>query len=451
MAGGGYNVNRDLVGVRRFDTFDEMMRTDPSIKSLLMFIGLPIRSTTWGLNPGVDDDLGRMVCDFVAWNLGLGGQTGQLDLSWDELQQQALKALGYGCMFEELVWGDVQEWKDADGIPHIVRPLDRVAPRWPKTVVKARFERGRIAEVVQSISNTKPIVQTDACPKLSYITFDRDASGWGGTPIIRPAYGAWKIKKHLLVAAGIGWDRFASGLPAVWHPDNPDAEAKAKAIGRSIRQHERAYVHFPGRRTDGEWDIEILNAAQTLADPTPLLKYCTEQEAVAGMQQFTTLGTTDSGSRGVGEVQVDAFFQAVMATARHLKHERMRQVIKPLVVINFGAEVAETHLPELTIGRIQSRNIFTVSNALELLSVAGFTFTDRGAIDDIREMLGFPALPTELADVGISVAQLTQILQSLGLDSEQFAKIINALPPEIGVARNTVAEGSGLKAAGVSA
>jgi hypothetical protein len=442
LIGGGYDINPDLSGNLKFDRFDEMMLTSPAVKSLLMFSGLPIRQARWGADPGAEDPLGRVICDATAWQFGLNGEMGQLDMSWDELNQQGLKALGYGPCIEEIVWGsDVVEWKDADGNSHLLRPIDRVAPRWPKTITKARFDRGQLVEVRQSLSGTSPIIHSEERPKLSYFVFERDPNGWGGIPMIRPAYGPWKIQKHLLIAAGIGWDRFASGLPVVWHPNTEDGERRAKAIGRSIRQHERAYAHMPGPK-GGEWDIEILNAAATLADPVPLLQFCSEQIAEVGMQTFKMLGSSSSGNRALGDVLVDPFFLSVMAYAQHLQRERLRQLIKPFVRINFGVEAAETHLPKLTVSRIQSRSLQTIAQAISLFADAGLTFTDRDTVDDIRDLLGLSELPDELGDSGITKEALTGVLQSIGLDSATFAKIIEALPPEIGVARNKAPEGS---------
>jgi hypothetical protein len=441
LLGGASDLNVDLKGAQRFDRFDEMMRTDPGVKSLLLFFGLPYRSAKKTLEP-VDSPEGRMIADYCTQNLGLEDNLGWLDVSWDELDQQGLKALGYGCMFEELVWGDMRSWMDADGTARLLRPLDRVAPRYPKSIQSVKRARGRIVEIRQNISNTQPIVHSDDRPKLSYLVYDRQGTDWAGDPIIRPAYGAWKVKKHLIVAAGIGWDRFAAGLPTIWHPNDPASEARAKEIGRSIRQHERAYVHFPGRRQDGEWDIEILNAAATLADPTPLLKLCNEEIASAGLQEFKMLGSTASGNRALAETLIEPFYMAVNAIGRWLLRERERQIVKPLVYVNFGAEAAERLCPRFKLGEIKHLDVLTTAQAISFLSDAGLTFTDRGAVDDLRDIVGISALPDDLAAAGISREQLTQVLQSLNVDSATFAKIIDALPPEIGIARNRVPEGS---------
>ncbi|HLB04586.1 MAG TPA: hypothetical protein VJK66_06160 [Gaiellaceae bacterium] len=445
LAGGGPDVNPELTGSAKFAVYDEMRKTDPTIKSLLWIPSLAIRGANWGLEPRDErEGLDRLLADFVAANLGLEGEDGWLDLSWSKLTQQGLEEMVWGCMLEELVWGEIRSWRDADGDEHLVRPLARLAPRLPATVSK--FERatdGAIAQVTQQLPNTRPIPGS----KLSYLVFEQEAGRWDGVSLLRPAWGSWRIKKALLVAAGIGWDRFAMGLPVIWHPETPEGEERAKQIGRNVRSHERAYVHFPvpsgGSKADSEWALEILNAAATLADPTPLIKLLSDQQAEAGLLNFMRLGLGETGARATAEAQANPFYLACEAIADDLRRERMRQVIRRLIEVNFGAEAAAAHCPRLTVSRIVPRDLETIARALGLLSTAGFAFTDRAATDDVRELVGFPKLPRSLEEQGISRARLQQILSSLGLDSQTFAKIVAALPEEVGLARNR-AEGGPL-------
>lgn len=448
LAGGGPDVNPELSGNQKFHVYDEMSKTDPGVKGLLLLFSLTARSAQHGLDDTATDPVARAVRDFVAWNLGLEGKLGELDLSYGGTVAQGFDALKWGVMLEELVWDDVRTWIDADGDQHLVRPLARLAPRLPGTVQQVeRDAKGRILRVTQRIAGTRPI----PADKLCYFNPLPEAGRWDGVSVLRPAWGAWRIKKELLISAGIGWDRFAMGLPVVWHPDTPDGSAKAKTIGRSIRSHERAYVAFPTPagmpRSDSEWGLDILNAAATLADPTPLLRFVSEQIAEAGLQQFTKLGMTGTGSRAVGDVQAEAFYMAVSAFAGELARERSRQVIRRLVQVNFGDRVAELATPTLTVSKIQTRNVETIARALSYLAPAGLTFTDRGAQDDIRELLGFGRLPADLEEHGIPRAQLESILKGLGLDSQTFADIVNALPADLGVARNRAPEGTGLPVA----
>ncbi len=391
---GGPDVNPELTGIRKFHVYDEMQKTDPSVKSVLHFLGLPVRSARWSLEPADDSPQATVVRDMVAWNLGLEGEDGQLDLSWDELTQQALKCLVFGAQLEELVWADkAEEWRDKDGDSHLVVPLKRVAPRQATTIMRVAFVDGVIQEVQQNLPNTRPIPGD----KLSYICWEREGGRWEGVSLLRPAWGAWFAKKNLIIASGIAWDRFATAIPIVYHPDNPDAEEKAKSIGRNLRQHERAYVHLPGPKGASEWEVDLINGQ--MASPDPLLRFFSEQIAEAGMQQFTRQGLGQTGARATAEVQSDPYFLAVTALATMIGRERRRQIIKKLVLVNFGQQAVDTLMPTLTVSRIQSRNLEKMAAAIADFAMAGIYFTDRGAVDDLREELSFPELPD---DVGLA-------------------------------------------------
>ncbi len=446
MLQGGPDSNPELSGRRKFLVYDEMRRTDATVKSLLMFYKLTVRSAAWSLDPRTDNDpVDLLIRDMVAANLGLEGQDGWLDLSWGKTVDQGLGMIDMGCSFEELVWGDVRSWRDADGDEHLVRPLARLAPRQPASVEKIEWNsNGSIRKLHQSIAGTKPIPGD----KLVYHVYEPSTS-WDGVSILRPAWGAWTLKKLLIVSTGIGWDRYSSGTPVVWHPDTPEGEQMAKTIGRNVRTHQRAYVHLPvpqgGTKDDSEWALEILNAASSIADPEKLLQWCSNQIAEAGLQHFTRQGLGQTGARATAETQADPFYLAAGALAEDLARERARQVIRKLVAVNFGEDAAEYRTPRLTVSKIRARNIETISKAIAMLEPAGFTFADRGTQDDVRDLLGFTQLPEELEEHGISRASLLAALKSAGLDQEQLAAAVAALPADVGVKRNTVPkEGAGL-------
>lgn len=450
IIGGGPDVNPELSGSQKFPVFDEMALTDPTIKSLLAFWSLTVRSATWGLEPVEAMGLPLFVRDYCAWNVGLEGRLGEMDLSWgSQLGLTVTTGLKHGPSIEELVWDDVRTWHDADGDPHLIRPLARLAPRPARTIARVKRRNGRLEEITQTTPGTRPMPRD----KVSYIVFDPDETGrWEGSSMIRPAWAPWRLKKALQISAGIGWDRFASGLPVVFHPDNPDAERRAKRIGEMLRQHERANVHFPstgpstqGGRPDSEWGLELLNGAATLADPVSLLRWLNEQETAAGLALWSALGTTQSGSRAVGEVQIDPFFLGVQAIAHTVARERERQVFRRIVAVNFGEELADKITPRLVVSRIQRGNIDVITRALAFLSPLGFHLT-AGDEEDLREMLGLGKLG-DIADAGgVTRDALVAVMREQGVDSATLAAVVNALPAGMGVARNRV-EGAPLQIA----
>lgn len=448
LLAGGPDVNPELSGARKHAVYDEMRKTDPTVKSVLLFLGLPVRAAKWGLNPRDDTPEALLVRDMVAWNLGLEGSDGELDLSWDELTQQALTMLAFGPCLEEMVWGDVRAWRDADGDPHLVRPLDRLALRMPSSIMRVRMDGGVPVRVEQNLPGTSPIVNTNR-DKLAYMVFEREGARWDGVSLLRPAWAAWRLKKHLLILTGISWDRWATNLPAIWHPDTPQGAEEAKAIGRNLRSHERGYVHFPSAglgpngRPESEWYIELLETARAMADPTPVLRWLCEQEAEAGLQQALRQGLGHSGARATAEVQIDPFYLAVEAIANQIRRARARQVIRKLVEVNFGVEAADRLAPVLTVSKIQMRSLDTVSRAVALLAQdAGVDFTDKQTVDDLRELCGLPASPEE-ASTALPRDRVLTMLRGAGLDAATVATVAARLPQP---AAPPPAEGNGLAA-----
>lgn len=454
--GGGPDVNPELTGSQKFRVYDEMSKTDPAIKSLLQFEMLPVRAATWTIEPRPPDSLSepdavaRAIRDGANAQFGVEDEDGWLDLSWKELLTQGMReTLTMGPCFEEYIWGDLRTWRDADGDEHLLRPLDQVALRPARLVGKVERRNGLIVSMEQELSGTKPIPGPGSPrgSKLSYLCFERDGHRWDGVSMLRAAWGPWTIKKALLIAAGIGWDRFASGLPVVYHPDNPADEDLARRIGRSIRQHERANVHFPtsgpsqgGGRPDSEWFLELVNGASTLADPTPLLKFLSDEIATVGMQQFARQGLGETGARATSETQIDPFFLGVQELADYMRRERSRQLLRRWVEVNFGTEAAERYTPILRVSKIRARNVAVMAQAISLLAGAGLTFTDVDTQNDIRDELGLHDIQTAAAKVGVQPADLEAALRSAGLDPDTLAKIMDALPADVGVTRNRVTQ-----------
>jgi hypothetical protein len=454
LEAGGPDVNPALSGALKFPEYDAMRKTDPTIKAVLLFQKLPVRSAQWALEEAEENSPpARLAKDFVCENLGFEEHEGELDMSPDEVLQHLLTTLDFGPALGELVWDDVREWHDADGDPHLVRRLARIAPRMPSSIERVKREKGRIVEVTQNIPGTKPIRHSLERPKLVHLVYEREGSRWDGVSQIRPAWGPWYFKKNLIISAGIGWDRFAAGLPVIYHPS--DEEELAKQIGRSIRQHERGYAHFPSRggpspntggRPDSDWFLEILNAAHTIADPVALLRWCSEQEAEALLAHFSSLGRTGTGAYSVGEVQIDPFFLAVQALARYVCDQIQRQIIRPLVEVNFGVESAKVLTPKLTVSKVTSKSLETIVKAHAMLADSGVDIgfglhpSDR---NKLRSELSMEPLEDEYEANGVGMrARVLAAVKAAGIDQAGYDAVVAQLPREV-TGRNG-REGDGL-------
>lgn len=374
-------------GRRRFDVYDEMRKSDPSIRAALWMVKLPMRAATWTFDTpkGSTDPMDILVADACSWLFGVEDRPAFLSSTWDETLSQALLMLDFGCMFEEIIWSpDAATFTDDDGDEHALFAPSRLAPRYPRTVEEIDSDplTGRVNHFRQWLPNAKEIPPA----KLVVHILDKEADLFG-TSLLRPMYAPWKLKKELQISTGIGWDRFSSGLPVAYYTD-PGSRRQAERIARDVRSHERAYAALE----EGQIRLEILDGSGTLPDPTTLLKFYDEQIAQAAMQQFSSLGKTSSGNRALGEVLVEPFYQAVQAIAGQIAAVLTRDVVRRFVDVNFGTNV---DTPTLSASRIAVQNVATLTAAISDLHSAGFSFDDVETQDDIRALLELRALPDD--------------------------------------------------------
>lgn len=376
---------------QRYAVIEEMRKSDPSVRSALLLYKLPIRAAKWRVEPvSSTNPVDLLVADACAWQLGIGTDDGPLSGSWSLVLDQALKVLDYGAMFEEKIWHDAAvDWRDADGTVHPMFAVQHLGPRAPATVEEIQTDErtGKIASFIQGLADTRPIPPEKIIPHA----VDRENGDWWGTSMLRPMWGSWKLKKQLMISSGIGWDRFAAGIPVVRHPAGSGNAQRAQQIGRSLRQHERGYVAF---EEGTEWSLEILAGSGSLADPVPLLNFYCQQIADSALEFFSTLGTTQHGSRAVGEVLIDPFFDAVGSLAVQLATTYRKHLLREFVTHNFGADV---EVPEIIASGIGTRDVSILCQALYDASNAGLDFKDVETQNAIRELLDLPDLPDDYA------------------------------------------------------
>lgn len=416
---GGIDINPELTGLRKYLIYEEMRKSDPSVKSALFMYKLPIRQADWALDAFSTDGIDQLIHDAVAWQFGLEEQDGQLDLTWDEWLQQTMLFFDFGAMGEEVVEGDLQIWRPSgdDGTnTRLIKPIARFAPRFAGTFLQIEDDprTGRIVRAKQMMPNADWIPGD----QLVWYAPEKEGRNWHGVSMLRAMYGPWRLKKALMIAAAIGWDRFSVGVPVVRYPMGGGSKAKAEAenIARNIRVHERAWVALEGNDAQG-WKLDIVGGTGNMGDPVPLIRLYDEQIAAAALQQFSKLGTTPTGARAVGEILVDPFYQAVSAYANYVAGIRQREAIRRFVTMNFGEQY---ECPKIRVGKIQSKNVLVLAQAIEFLSAAGLSFTDRETQNDVRDMLDLKHLPETVQEAldenpEVGVEQTTPPVEGQGL------------------------------------
>jgi hypothetical protein len=388
------DVNDALTGYQKFDAFDEMVHTDSTANAVVWVPQLAIRSAQWRLDPASEDGDDRLVADALAWNFGLNDRDGYAAQSWPQSIDQAALCLRYGAFFEEKVWDDVTTWVDDEGGEHPIRPIQRLAPRKPRTIREVEWEKGRVSKITQNLMNVSPIPGH----KLCHYQLKPEPGRWDGVSLLRAAWGPWTLKRELMIAAGIAWDRWAAGIPKVRYPKNGGQAAleKAEELGRAVRNHEHGYATFEGAPPDtangGDgWDMEIMGGAGVLPDPTPLMIRYELAILGAGLMTWMALGTSSqTGARATAQVQDEPFYLFLEAFAGDIAEERSRQVFRQWVDVNFGRQY---ELPRLTVSKIQSEDVEKLARVVSELKLAGWDFGYPEVQNYVLALAHLPAPP----------------------------------------------------------
>lgn len=437
---GGPDVNPMLSGQAKYPIYDEMRKTDPAVRSILLMFKLPILSAEWTCEPYSDSPEDKLVAECVEQQFGLGEHDkGWLSETWESSLGTALQFLDWGSMFEEIVWGDPFKWtpgekgdKEDPGeettvrAERLIRPILKLAPRKPATINEITTAKdGSLHSLSQDTLGARPIPGD----KLVWYVNEREDNEWFGVSLLRAAFAPWRMKRALMIAAGIGFDRYAAGVPVIRYPaGSVEGQQKAELIGSRYRTHERAWITLPGAPPpQGDWDVSILSGNGSMADPIPLLRHLDEQIATAALQGFTRLGVTETGSRAVGEVLADPYYLAVQATARYIATQREKLLISRFVRVNFGDD---TPMPKLLVSKITADNTAQVVEAIANLSGAGWNMADRDLQNMVRIRLGIPELPEGEPTKGEGAG--------LNPSPSDVAAIPEAAPPELPPADTTV-------------
>jgi len=356
------------------DVFDRMRRTDAQIASVLRAVTLPIRRTTWRIDPnGARDE----VAEQVAADLGLplvGADAPEARtrgrFSWAEHLRMALLMLPFGHMFFEQV---VQI--DTAGM---VR-LRKLGPRMPRTLTAINVaDDGGLISIEQAASASKVTIPVD---RLVAYVHDREGGNWLGSSLLRPAYKHWIIKDRLLRVQAQTIDRNGMGIPLYQGAPGEESLTAGAMLAQGWRSGDNSGAAVPNGA-----DLILRGVEGTLPDADPAIRYHDEQIARAVLAHFLNLGT-QTGSWALGSTFADFFTLSLQALAEQIADVATQHVIEDLVDWNWGPD---EQAPKLVFDEIGSRHVAT-AQALKALVDAGIIFPDRVTEEAVRQMFGLPS------------------------------------------------------------
>jgi len=367
--------NSKLLGQKGIEIYDEMRKSDASVKAALSATTLPIRAATWYVEPASDEAKDQEIAEFVQKAL-MEWQS----IEWEDLLRQALLSLPFGYMVFEKVYATHTD----GGKTYVV--WDKLAPRMPRSIQKWAIGSGSEPGVTQRKSDGTTV--EIPMEKLVVIVHEKEGDNWEGTSILRPAYKHWYMKNTFYKIDAIAFERQGLGVPFAKLPENyTEADrSTAENILTNLRANSKAFILEPHDYEIGFKDM----MAKTTRDPSSSIAHHNREILKSVLAQFLDLGSGAegaTGSRAVSQDHSELFLQAVSAVADTIANAFNKQAIKELVDLNF--DTVEKY-PVLTYTKLAKEDVASISAAYQTLSTAGAIIPTDNDEQYFRNMLGLP-------------------------------------------------------------
>jgi len=378
--------NQKLRGVDGVRIFDRMRRTDAQVAGVLAGLQLPILSA----EPVIDRPEGQEAEKITDEHLDFARYNCFERINFSEVLQHILSCFWAGYSWFEKVYAV------EDG----ALVLERLAPRLAVTLWRWEADdRGNITGVTQRsrVGAGSGGLYEIQIPrnKLAIFTSGKEAGDPGGRSLLRAAYRAYTIKDALYKLEGIRFERFAIGVPVIKLPEQytSDQMDMAREITKYWRGAEQSHVVLVG---DMSVDLMQVKGGEAL-DIQPAIRHHNEEIAKSLLMQFINLGTSDSGSRALGESMMGFFYDAIEGHAKSLADQFNREVLWPTLDLNFPDQPRPTLRFE-DIGAVSLAQLADGLQKLQLLispDLETENFVRRKFGLPVRLEVGTPPVPVE--------------------------------------------------------
>lgn len=369
----GEEYSTDLIGRNASKVYDQMRRSDATVRASLQAMYLPIMQAQWVFEPASKDAIDVEIADFcnkVFFEI----------IDWHSFLSEALTMLPFGFSLFEMVFG----MQKVDGKDRQV--ITKLAFRKQKTIY--RWTSDKYGDgITQLIANgdTKEI----PWQKLVIFTNQREGENYEGISVLRSAYQHWFIKSALYQIDSVAHERHALGVLDITEPaqaDDVDRQTLIRAA-RNLRANEQSYInHKVG------WIIQWMDMkAATLRDMMPSISHHDRQISKNVLAQFMELGGSSggsSGSRAVSKDQTAFFSLAEKATAQMIADTLMQTAVKTIVDLNYTAN----DYPKLKATGLDDEDLAAFAQAFQQIASEGGVTMDISVENRNRQILGLPAI-----------------------------------------------------------
>jgi phage gp29-like protein len=358
--------------------YDQMRRSDATVRSTLQVCKLPILSSQWDIEAASDDKQDQYIADFVKFQLF------NHNLNWHDFLREGLTFFEFGHAVAEKTY----ELTEHEGQTRI--GIKSIGYRKQRSIQAWQTKEGQDGITQQLIGDTVSIPME----KLIVFVNDKEGDNLEGISLLRYAFKHWDIKDKLDIINAIALERLAMGIPIIKKPADADEAdlAKARAAARNLRANEESFMEMPVG-----WDAEMMDMkANGTKDVIPTIQYHDRQIQLSVLAQFLSLGgTSASGSRAVSEDHSKLFLLSEEAVAKNIQATIQEQLIKQLCDLNFTQDKLPNGYPKLTFSKIGDEDTIGMADSVQKLMSAGAITYDPYVEDHIRKLLRLPDLPEE--------------------------------------------------------
>lgn len=369
----------ELQGYAGAVKYDEMRRSDSQLKMCLKAVTDSIKSATFDVEPGTEDEIGQMIADFVEYILFEG-----MDDTFNQFLGEALTMVPFGYSLHEMIDKVVvnhPEW----GTHNAIKAL---AWRSQKTIHRFNIDpaTGKLMTVTQyAYGDMQKMVDMNA-ENLLIFSLDREGANYEGISMLRTCYGNYFRKDFYLKMNAIGIERFAVPTPTVDVPAGAQGTDQYAALIEALEiytTHQANYLTKPK-----DWVMTFNNG---IYDPEKVEKSVDAEDrrmVKSFLANFLELGSGSSGGAyALSNDLSDFFLNGIKHVAGQVVEGLNKIVIPRMVKMNFGPQAC---YPTLKVSGIDDKIGAEFATMLKDLASSKYIKPDDQLEEHLRKRMGLP-------------------------------------------------------------
>lgn len=375
------DYNPELTGTARVLVYDQMRKSDATVRAALLAVKLPIMAANWYIKEFSQSARDIAIKKFIEEQL-----FNSMDISWNDWLRHCMNYLDYGSMLFEKVF---------ETLPNGMIGWKKFAPRLTNTIYRWRMP-DNVTEGVTQIIPTGGLRGIPIWKIMAFIN-EQEGEDYEGISILRAAYQAWYFKNALYKIDAIATERQGAGIPYVKIPPNAsDSDRNTiNELLQNLRTNEQSNLQVPVG-----WDVGFMDtkgsAVKTAKD---MILHYDRQISKSVLAQFIELGGTSTGSFALSSDQSQLFLLAEKAHANKIQGILNTDAIRELCNLNFNIE--NNQYPTLEYGRIGNVDVEKLSFALYRLAAGGLISASPELEQYLTNVLDIPEAATTSEDTNL--------------------------------------------------